>query len=428
MNRRAAAAARGLAATVTLLALVIGLPLVLYRFGGNPVPHRILPAHQLAATLMRRDTGALFLAIVRDVSWLAWALFTLAVITETVAAVSGRRAPRLRIGFLQGIAAQLVAVAAMTFSGPVSTVLAATTSAPAVLTVNRAVPLAPVLGQAQVHLMAHATPIARAPAAAEAATASAQASDHPAAGGQVMSMASFQAVVVHPGDCLWAIAQRYLGDGELFPQIAALNVGHEMGGGQVFRDPTLIRPGWVLQLPAPGTPGLPAAGHPGPSHPSPGASTHPSHPSRHHHFNRPHPVATPTPAPDPSTPTPAPRASGGRHAAPGQPDSNATPPAAFTPAPGQGLHGGSNGGGGGTAVSVTPAAQREIPPLALFGAGMLAGGLVASLSRMRHRQRQSRRPGRRIPMPASAPVVQAEQRLRTSPPLQPATALRAALA
>jgi hypothetical protein len=77
----------------------------------------------------------------------------------------------------------------------------------------------------------------------------------------------------------------------------------------------------------------------------------------------------------------------------------------------------------------TVAAQQEVPPLAVFGAGMLAGGVVVSLARLRHRQRQNRRPGRRIPMPASAPVVQAEQRMRTAAPtVPPAPALRAALA
>ena len=133
MTRRSGAAARGLAATLTLLVLVLGLPLALYRFGGSPLPQRLPSTHQITAGLLHRDTGTVFLAAVRDVSWGAWALFTAAVLTETMALLRGRRAPRLRIGGLQGFAAQLVTLAAMTLSNPVSSVLAAAPAAPVVL-------------------------------------------------------------------------------------------------------------------------------------------------------------------------------------------------------------------------------------------------------------------------------------------------------
>ena len=124
-GRRAAAAVRGLAAMITLLLLVIGLPVVLYRFGGSPLPRRLPSLHQASAALLDRDNGGLFLAAVRDVSWLAWALFSLAAATEAVAAIFGRRAPRLRLGGLQNLAGQLVALAALTFSSPATALLAA---------------------------------------------------------------------------------------------------------------------------------------------------------------------------------------------------------------------------------------------------------------------------------------------------------------
>ena len=91
MTRRSGAAARGLAATLTLLILVVGLPLVLYRFGGSPLPRRLPTLHQVTAGLLHRDTGTVFLAAVRDVTWGAWALFTVSVLTETVALLRGDR-------------------------------------------------------------------------------------------------------------------------------------------------------------------------------------------------------------------------------------------------------------------------------------------------------------------------------------------------
>jgi len=388
MTRRSGAAARGLAATLTLLILVVGLPLALYRFGGSPLPRRLPTMHQITAGLMHRDTGTVFLGAVRDVSWGAWALFTVAVLTETLALLRGRRAPRLRIGGLQGFAAQLVTLAAMTFSNPVSSVLAAAPAAPVVLAASpgaHAGTLAPVIT-----LTALDQPAVRGAPAAPAAAGQNQAAD-----GQGKNMAAFQAVVVRPGDCLWTIAEHHLGAGDRFPEIVELNSGHAMGHGEVFRDPAIIQPGWVLQLPGPPGPG--SGSQPAPGHPV----HHPGHPSRHHPLRHPHRGA------DPSLPGPA---------------SGALPPPYHTSSPGPGAH-------RKTVEVTTVSAQQEVPPLAVFGAGMLAGGVVVSLARLRHRQRQNRRPGRRIPLPASAPVVQAEQRLRTAvPTVPPAPALRAALA
>ena len=224
---------------------------------------------------------------------------------------------------------------------------------------------------------------------------------------QVMSMASYQAVVVRPGECLWTIAQRYLGEGDLYPEIVQLNIGHAMGDGQVFSNPGMIWPGWVLQLPATASPAQ--------QQPPMQPAHHPSHPSRDPHFSHPHPAASHHPHPAASHdagashhphPAVSPAGSPGRSA----------DPAGYSPPAGR------------AAAEPPPITQQdELPPIEVFAAGMLAGGVVASLARMRHRQRQSRRPGRRIPMPASAPVMQAEQRLHAIRPPQPATALRAAL-
>jgi len=419
-GRRAAAMLRGLAAMITLLALVVGLPAVLYRFGGSPVPHRLPSLHQVGTALLHRDSGALFLGAVRDVSWLAWALFSLAVVTEAAAAIGGRRAPRLRLGGLQNMAGHLVALAALTFSSPATALLAAAPGGPAAMatvsppgtsgsgtlagsspvTLARA-PDSGILaasGQGAGSAPGAGTLDARpgvpgqAPAADKHGARGAAAGGQPArppAGAQVMSMASYQAVVVRPGECLWTIAQRYLGDGDLFPEIVNLNIGHSMGGGQVFTDPAVIWPGWVLQLPATAS-GVQQSPPSQPAH-------HPSHPSRDHRFSRPHPAASRADSPGLAG-----------QAAPGPAGQNlpASRPAADPPPLTQ---------------------QDQVPPIAVFAAGMLTGGVMVSIARMRHRQRQARLPGRRIPMPASAPVMQEEHRLRAARPPQPATALRSVL-
>jgi DNA-binding SARP family transcriptional activator len=54
---------------------------------------------------------------------------------------------------------------------------------------------------------------------------------------------------VRPGEGLWQIAHDRLGDGADWMQVAARNLGHDMGGGQRFVDPDQVRAGWRLRLP-----------------------------------------------------------------------------------------------------------------------------------------------------------------------------------
>ena len=59
-----------------------------------------------------------------------------------------------------------------------------------------------------------------------------------------------QAHTVQPGEGLWRIADAILGDGADWMQIAALNLGRDMGGGRRFVDPDHVEAGWRLRLPS----------------------------------------------------------------------------------------------------------------------------------------------------------------------------------
>jgi DNA-binding SARP family transcriptional activator len=377
---------RGAIALLTLIILVIGLPIALYRLGGDPLPRHVPAWHHITSLLLHRDNGTVFLGAVRDLSWIAWAAFTAAVAVEAQAALRGRSAPRLRLGGLQNGASWLVAVAALAFSSQSATALAA----------------APPATVAAVSVAHSGAPLAR-PASL---TADIRPADPPAS--QVMSMGFYQMVTVRGGDCLWTIAQRYLGDGDLYTEIVKLNLGHPMGDGQRFTDPAVVWPGWVLQVPV--SPGQATAGtpvSPASSMLAPAASTapagqagtqHAGHDSSNPHFRRAHPAASQPAASTAGVPGQAP-AAGAAPAAPAQQPAPAQRPASGRPAAGPTQGDGQLG---------------QIPALGIFAAGMLAGGATVALARMRRRQRQARRSGRRIPLPASAPVVAAEQRLRAA--------------
>ena len=74
-GRRIGRLGRGLMGLITLTVLAVGLPIALYRFGGSPIPSRLPAWHQVMAALLHQDNGGLFIAAVRDISWLAWLAF-----------------------------------------------------------------------------------------------------------------------------------------------------------------------------------------------------------------------------------------------------------------------------------------------------------------------------------------------------------------
>jgi len=80
------------------------------------------------------------------------------------------------------------------------------------------------------------------------------------------------------GDDLWSIAARLLGDGFRWIEVFDANSGREMADGRRFNDPSLIYPGWLLELPrltVQDTPGLAATATrmPIPASPTPAATS-----------------------------------------------------------------------------------------------------------------------------------------------------------
>lgn len=380
-GRRASAIARGLGAIVVLAAVLAGLPVLLAEVGGSPLPRHIPDLAQITSSLARRDNGTLFLGAVRDIAWVAWAVFALATLAEAQAALRRRPAPRrlAGLGGMQNTAARLIALAALTFSSPAGILLTAAHQPGPVAT---------------------ATPL---PPSGEAASVAPHEATLMTDSGGLSPARSFRVVSVRPGDCLWTIAERYLGAGDRYPEIVRLNIGRDMGRGQTFTNPALIMPGWRLRLPG--------GAHNRTSHdsrtqPATGLGHHQGHSSRDPLFSAPHTAAPATsPAADASPVAHAPAAPAPAAAAP-DPTSvgpRATEHAA-TNSPGSGLTGHAPGG----------EEQATQHYLEVYAAGILTGGVLTALARMRHRQRQHRKLGRRIRLPADRAALQAEQSLRAA--------------
>ena len=57
------------------------------------------------------------------------------------------------------------------------------------------------------------------------------------------------AMSMQPGDSLWAIAQRFYGDGEQEMRLFEANGGRVQPDGRALTHHGVIYPGWVLRLP-----------------------------------------------------------------------------------------------------------------------------------------------------------------------------------
>ena len=209
--------AAGLTSLATLLTVEIGLPIGIWWLYKSLVP-QVAPGgidHALS------DPSATLVLALFAASAAGWAAFTFSLLTEAAARARRVRAPHLPgLGGTQRWAASLIAGIAL---------------------------LLPTAG---------ASLAATAPAASVTAT-HAPASTAVAAAGQAAAHTDATALspqrttttyVVRHNDNLWSIAERQLGNGKRWREIADLN-DHRYFDGQPF-NPNRIQPGWDLTLPA----------------------------------------------------------------------------------------------------------------------------------------------------------------------------------
>ncbi|KAB7740346.1 LysM peptidoglycan-binding domain-containing protein [Nostocoides sp. F2B08] len=285
----------GLLATLATLVLVAGVPTALVAFAGNPLPDTIPTFDTIRTALTIPDDGTLLLAVITWIAWIAWAVLTLAVLLEVAARLRGVHAPQLPgLALPQGAAAQLVGAATLLFLvAPPSIATAHATPAQPVPAVTAPLtPTATAPGWTQAGASADAVtapPAAESSAAAETYTVrrgdslSRIAAEHLGDGdrwpelvdlnpalandpdliyaGTVITLPSAahpssafregRTYVVRAGDTLSSIAERELGDAELYPLIYEASRDIPQPGGTFLRDPDVIDIGWRLNVSPP---------------------------------------------------------------------------------------------------------------------------------------------------------------------------------
>lgn len=384
---------RALLAATVLTALIAGVPLVLYALAGSPLPAHLPGLGEIGHALTHRDDGTLFLAVVKVVSWAAWAGFVASTLVELTFRIRGRATPHLPgLGAAQWLSAQLISSVALAAGSPAAFVMAAVPPAAVVA----AAPAA--LADTTAALDAGHDPLRFAGADESSPSGQPTMMGAKATSGQVharvlrLTHAAYQ---VRRGDCLWTIAEHHLGDGDRYTEIADLNTGRVMPDGARFTQPDVIRPGWVLRMPATAT----DLDRPQP----PVADRHSGHPSHTPEFSRPHDGAPSSPQPSASQEF---SKAGEQPAAVG----DAAPPA-HTPQTREARISAPEP----TAILLTDGGEAEdsgpSAPVAAFAEGVAVGSLL-TLARLRHAQRQARRRGRRITLPTDPATLRTEQELR----------------
>jgi nucleoid-associated protein YgaU len=310
---------RGLAATVGLVALMLGVPAVLLAIDATPDPGAFSWSRLTAP-----DDGTLGLKAIAIVCWVAWAIFTCQLIASIVSRIRGMRAPRLPgLAVPQLAADRLVAAAALLFVAvPTATTLLPQPKAEAAVTATPP-PTAPVVATptsattTRIHMVTHhAAPTKHEPVTERYTVKRGDslwkiaeerlgdgtrygeivALNEPVLGGRpgfllpgtvlkvpVAAPTNDDEYVVQPGDTLSEIAEDELGNADAYPSIVEASRGTAQANGAHLTDPDLILPGWRLTVPGPTEPVAP---------PPPKHSAQPHDPPA-----TPPPVTTPPPPP-----------------------------------------------------------------------------------------------------------------------------------
>ncbi|MFD7055601.1 LysM peptidoglycan-binding domain-containing protein [Streptomyces mirabilis] len=206
---------RALLGLALLVALLAGTPYVLLLVGTQPTD-----LSGGVDVLLRPDDGTLFFTAITCIGWVAWAAFTFSVVLEVVAVTRRRSAPRLRgLGGMQSVASFLVG--GIVLLAP--TAASAATSAPA-----HAVTATQTAGDS--------TP------SATSASPSAEGTSGPTH------------TVSSSTELPWDLAAKYLGSGQRWRDIAALNPDIP---GLAAGDQYLPK-GAVITLPSDAVPATPA--------------------------------------------------------------------------------------------------------------------------------------------------------------------------
>ncbi|WP_344287738.1 BTAD domain-containing putative transcriptional regulator [Streptomyces synnematoformans] len=255
MRQRLTAATTVTGTLAVTLALLGGMPWILWRATGLPWPERVSSLSELAQRLTQPVSDPLMIDLLAVVGWLCWAAFAATVVREAIWYAT--HLPHL----LRDRHAHHEHVASLSVKGSLAALCVGTLVValiglwrPQTVSAQQQLP-SPGEARARTAVTAPLVPASLQPVT----TPSMAASDPlvtagPGPEGDGVSRTD-EAVghieyTVVEGDTLWNIAHEHLGDALRWPRIYALNKDRVQSDGARLTEPDLILPGWQLTLPA----------------------------------------------------------------------------------------------------------------------------------------------------------------------------------
>ncbi|MEU6512115.1 BTAD domain-containing putative transcriptional regulator [Streptomyces sp. NPDC046942] len=364
-QRLTAAATAGGTLTVTL-ALLAGMPYVLWRATGLPWPEHAPSLSEFGQRLMQPVSDPLMVDLLAVVGWVCWAAFACTVARETIWYAT--HLPHL----LRDRHAHHEHMATLSVKGSLAALCIGTLALALIglcrpQTASAQQPFSP--GDVRPHTAA-TVPLLPASVQQPAPAAVAAAISVQATTARTTPARHIEYTVVE-GDTLWDIARTHLGDALKWPRIYALNKDRVQGDGARLTDPDLIQPGWQLTVPASRAATPPPVTAPTPADPAP--DTPPQKPAQ---------TAPTQPTPDHDKETTRPEGSDHAPAQASRQDEATAPKAATQPGP---------------------------PVVSLGQAGLIgitaAAGLLAARRYWYWHQHRRREPGQETEVPALSPLV-----------------------
>lgn len=233
--------AKGVAAVLGALLLLVGVPVALVLLVGNPLPTTAPSRDWLTAEV----TGDLVIKVLAVLVWVVWVHFLVCFLTEWRAVRAGRMPDRVLLGGgSQVLARQLVAGVLLLAGG--ATLAAGISHAyadPGPVRATTAHSAQHIDERDQQHAQQHTQQHTQAREAA--------ATDHGArAHHRQLKLTTVKVPEGRHHDTLWGIAERTLGDPLRYKEIYELNKDRIQPDGSRLTDADLIRPGWQMVLPA----------------------------------------------------------------------------------------------------------------------------------------------------------------------------------
>ncbi|WP_432003371.1 BTAD domain-containing putative transcriptional regulator [Streptomyces sioyaensis] len=256
------------------LALLAGMPYVLWQATGVPWPDRISSWQELGARLAEPISDPLVIDLLAVVGWVCWAAFACTVIREICwytahlpQLLHDRRTHKDHVaalsvkGSLAALCIGTLVVALLSLWRPS---IASAQQPSAAHTVRPPIAVTAPLNSSMGQKTTGRMPAV--PGPVKAATAA----FHPGHPERNAGAAAARHVeyTVREGDTLWDIARTHLGDALKWPRIYALNKDRVQRDGAQLTDPDLLKSGWQLAIPVSHQPKSTPPSADGPASPS----------------------------------------------------------------------------------------------------------------------------------------------------------------